>query len=39
MNYSVMTTEKLLALQSTFEEQINAYVGMSFASARSELEN
>ena len=37
MNYSAMTTEKLLALQSTFEEQINAYVGMSFASARSEL--
>lgn len=37
MNYSVMTTKKLLALQSTFEEQINEYVGMSFASLRSEL--
>ena len=37
MNYSDMTTEKLETLKSAIEEKINAYIGMSFASPRSEL--
>ena len=37
MEYSVMTTEKLLALQSAFEDQISEYVSMSFQSPRSDL--
>ena len=36
MDYAVMTTKKLLALQSTFEDQINEFVGMSFMSSRSD---
>ena len=36
MNYYNMTTEKLESLLATIEEKINGYVGMSFASPRSE---
>ena len=36
MNYSVMTTEQLETLKSSIEEKIDAYIGMSFSSTRSE---
>lgn len=37
MNYYEMTTEQLESLKSSLEEKIDDYVGMSFASPRSEL--
>ena len=36
MNYYEMTTEQLETLKSSIEEKIDAYIGMSFASSRSE---
>ena len=36
MNYYEMTTEQLETLKSDIEEKLNDYVGMSFASPRSE---
>ena len=36
MNYFDMTTEKLETLKSSIEEKLDTYVGMSFASSRSE---
>lgn len=37
MNYSDMTTEKLETLKATVEEKLDSYIGMSFASTRSEF--
>lgn len=37
MNYYDMTTEKLETLKSDIEEKLDTYIGMSFASTRSEL--
>ena len=37
MNYSDLTTEKLESLKSSIEERLDTYVGMSFASPRSEF--
>lgn len=36
MNYYEMTAEKLESLKSSIEEKLDTYVGMSFASPRSE---